>query len=144
MYLFHVTIHARSSDLRPGDAIDLDRRTYRPLAVAPGNLAGPLPVSLDEALEALAKLPQMFCEPDGWLACTSPPRSPRWEITGQLTEHDGRLHTLELKGACPAERFDQILGTIGRPGTALVFQLLREGVYLDEAEFRRWASRDVH
>ncbi len=144
VYSFHVTIHARSSDLHPVDAIDLDGRTYCPLAVGPDDLAGPLPVSLDEALEALAKLPQMFCEPDGWLTWTSPPESPRWEITGQLTEHDARLHTVELKGTCPAERFDQILETIDRPGATLVFQLMREGVYFDEAEFRRWASRDLH
>jgi hypothetical protein len=30
---------------------------------------------------------------------------------------------------------------LGWPQTPLVFQLVREAVFLDEAEFRRWAAR---
>lgn len=140
VYTFHITIHAAAAGLEPGTTIDLAGHEYRPLSISPSDLTAPLPATFDDCIDSLARLPQMFCEPDGSLVWTSPPQADRWLVDGQLSENEGRLHTVELKGTCPAEAFDQLLAALGPPGTSLVFQLMREGIYLDEAEFRRWAS----
>ncbi len=140
MYTFHITIHAAPSPVESHNTIDLRGREYRPLRIVPGELSAPLSVTFDDCLDALARLPQMFCEPDGSVVWTSPPREDRWTVNGQLTDGAGHLHTVELKGTCPADQFDQLLAALGPPEAALVFQLMREGIFLDEAEFRRWAS----
>ena len=140
VYTFHVTIHAGAAHVEPGGTVELAGCACRPLRIAPGDLTEPLPVRFDDCVEALAKLPQMFCEPDGSLVWTSPPQVSRWQIDGQLTDGAGRLQTVELKGTCPANQFDQLLAALGPPRTALVFQLMREGIFLDEADFRRWAT----
>ena len=44
-----------------------------------------------------------------------------------------------MKGTCPPQRFDELLAALGWPQTQLVFQLTRQAVFLDEAEFRRFA-----
>jgi hypothetical protein len=49
--------------------------------------------------------------------------------------------TAELKGACPAAALDRFLAAIGWPETPVILQLVQESIYLDEASFRRWATR---
>ena len=61
-------------------------------------------------------------------------------VTGWGTV-DGRLVYVEAKGSCPADAFDQLLRAVGWPAVPLVFQLIREGLYLDEATFRRYAGQ---
>ena len=38
------------------------------------------------------------------------------------------------------ETFDAILTACGWPEAGLMFQLVQQGLYLDETEFRRWAN----
>jgi hypothetical protein len=47
----------------------------------------------------------------------------------------------DLKGSCPASDFDQLLVAFGWPQQAMMMQLVRPAVFLDEATFRRHACR---
>ena len=63
-----------------------------------------------------------------------------WQVDGQLYDRQGRLVYAELKGRCPPAALDELLRACGWPGVPLMFQLIHEAVYLDEAEFRCYAA----
>jgi hypothetical protein len=50
------------------------------------------------------------------------------------------LHRVDLHGQCPRETFDAILACLGWPTTPLLFELVKEGVAMEETEFREWAG----
>jgi hypothetical protein len=106
--------------------------------------AEPFTCTWEEVATALGTLPRMIFEPDGsWIWSGGVGRD-RWQVDGHLFDFAGRLHRVELHGECPPEAFDQLLRCIGWPDTTLLFEQVREGVRLDEAEFRRrTASRVV-
>jgi hypothetical protein len=106
--------------------------------------AEPFTCTWEEVATALETLPRMIFEPDGsWIWSGGVGRD-RWQVDGHLFDFAGRLHRVELHGECPPEAFDQLLRCIGWPDTTLLFEQVREGVRLDEAEFRRrTASRVV-
>ena len=99
-----------------------------------------LPVTFEEAYAALAKLPRVDIEPDGFFVISGNANGSRWQLDGHLFDFSDRLHRVELHGDCPAESLDAILQCIGWPATPLVFELVREGVALDEANFRSFAA----
>jgi len=106
----------------------------------PPENARPLPVTFDRATAALQQLERLFIEPDGSFVWTSPQGPPKWQIDGNLFDRDGRLLFVDLKGSCPSDELDNLLNCFGAPVSDLMFQLLREAVFLDEAEFRRFAE----
>jgi hypothetical protein len=142
MYAFHVTVHARPENVADGDALAAAGDSYRTLRVDPRSLSAPMGTSFEEAVRTLAALPRMFVEPDGSFVWVSPRGAePAWQVDGNLADRQGRLLLVDLKGRCPAEPFDRLLAAFGWPATPLVFQLVREAVFLDEAEFRRLAEK---
>jgi hypothetical protein len=141
MYTFYVSVHARPPGAIAGKTIDLSGRALGTLAVAPESLAAtPMGISFEEARDRLAKLERMYCEPDGSLVWVSSQGEPAWQVDGNLYDRNERLLFVDLKGTCPAAAFDRLLAALGWPETRLMFQLTREAVFLDEAEFRRWAE----
>ena len=140
MLSFHISIHARPPDIVKGNDVKLDRGVSHSLAVPQAALATPFQISFEEAGAALAKLDRMFFEPDGSFVWTSPHGETTWQADGNLFDRNGRLLFVDLKGSCPSEQFDQLLSALGWPATPIVFQLVREAVFLDEAEFRRYAA----
>jgi hypothetical protein len=86
----------------------------------------------------------MIFEPDGSFVWAGESDGARWQVDGHLFEiyFDGRpeLHRLELHGQSPREVFDELLLCVGWPEARLVFELVMEGVALDEANFRKWAA----
>lgn len=96
-------------------------------------------VTFEEAYAALAELPRIDIEPDGFFVISGDADGERWQLDGHLFDFGDRLHRVELHGDCPLESLDAILQCIGWPATPLVFELVREGVPLDEANFRRFA-----
>ena len=95
--------------------------------------------SFEVARECLAGLERMFSEPDGSFVWVSPQGDPVWQVDGNLYDRNERLLFVDAKGSCPPEEFDRLLTALGWPATKLMFQLTREAVFLDEAEFRRHA-----
>jgi hypothetical protein len=121
---FHVNVYARPSDFASNFSL---RDAF-------------LPVSFEQALDALTRLPRMDVEPDGFFVLAGETDSVRWQIDGHLFDFGDRMHRVELRGECPAEMFDDLLRCFGWPETPLIFELVREGVALEEAAFREWAA----
>jgi hypothetical protein len=140
MLSFHISIHARPPEVAKRSDVKLDRGVFHSLAVQQAALATPFQISFEEAGAALAKLDRMFFEPDGSFVWTSPHGQTAWQVDGNLFDRSGRLLFVDLKGSCPSEQFDQLLSALGWPTTPLMFQLVREAVFLDEAEFRCFAA----
>ncbi len=140
MYTFQATIHARPDDISKVESVALDNGTFQTLHLPPESLQQPMAVSFEEASELLAQLPRMFLEPDGSFVWTSPADEPKWQVDGNLFDRDARLIFVDMNGSCPPAQFDQLLRALGWPQMPLIFQLTRQAVFLDEAEFRRYAE----
>jgi hypothetical protein len=98
-------------------------------------------VSFDTAFSRLELLPRFFIEPDGsfvWRGNADDGQD--WQLDGNLIDRGDVLDYVEVKGACPSERLDEILTALGWPDVPLAFQLPRLGVLLTEEEFRRQAA----
>jgi hypothetical protein len=141
MYEFQITIHVRPTDAVPGQHIELAGSVVQTLHLSGEFQGNPFNLSFEEASQALQKLPRMFLEPDGSFVWVSSHGSPAWQLDGVIYDRSDRLLYVDLKGTCPAAEFDHLLTAIGWPATPLMFQLMREAVFLDEAEFRRFAAR---
>ena len=139
MYSFHCAIHALRPGVVPGPEIELGGERIASLVVPTSSRATPLAVTFEEAVEGLARLERMFVEPDGSFVWVSA-GGPTWQVDGQLHDQGDRLASVELKGRCPQQEFDQILETLGWPAAPIVFQTLPEGTFLRETEFRRIAE----
>ena len=103
--------------------------------------AAPLAVTYEVAAAELGKLPRLFLEPDGsfvWTGNTAD--SMHWQVDGNLIDRGDVLAYVELRGSCPSEQFDVLLRALGWPETPLTFQLLKQGVLLDESAFRQLAA----
>jgi hypothetical protein len=103
--------------------------------------AVPLPVSFEAVLAGLELLPRLFIEPDGsfvWRGTTEAGLA--WQVDGNLVDRGQVLDSVELHGACPGERLDEILRLLGWPAAELTFALPRRGVVLTEEAFRRQAA----
>jgi hypothetical protein len=124
-YRFHVNVFARPDSFADGDATARD--AY-------------LPISFEQAMEELSRLPRIDAEPDGFFVVSGDAAGKRWQVSGHLFDFGGRLHRVELHGDCPRESFDAILACLGWPAAPLLFELVMEGVALDEAAFRQWAQ----
>ncbi len=139
MLSFHVCLHARPVDARAGSKKLLAGLELETLEVVPAELP-PLGVSFEEAAAALGAFPRMYCEPDGSFVWVSSAGEVNWQVDGNLYDRAGRLLFIDLKGNCPAIEFDRLLTACGWPATKVVFQLVREALYLGEPEFRRYAG----
>jgi hypothetical protein len=96
-------------------------------------------VDFETVAERLVALPRMFFEPDGSFVWVSDQGAAGWQVDGVLYDRAGRVQYAELKGSCPAERFDQLLAAFGWPATAVLMQWTRQALVVEEAEFRRVA-----
>lgn len=141
MYNFQATLHARPRATMPGGSIPQSGHDYPTLVMSQQALATAFALSFEEATRALAQLPRMFIEPDGSFVWVSAGGEPAWQVDGVLYDRDGRLLLVDLKGSCPAAALDQILSSVGWPATPVMFQLMRQGVFVDEETFRAIAER---
>lgn len=137
MYRFDFQIHARPSHAAAGEPFHRDGQSWPTLVVRGSRDAQPAWVTFDEAMDALSNLPRMYIEPDGSLLWTAASNSAeRWQVDGNLYDGGRALAYVDLKGTCPVEVFDALLGCLGWPQVPLVFQLRREGVFVDESVAR--------
>ncbi|MFM7137881.1 MAG: hypothetical protein ACKO1M_12570 [Planctomycetota bacterium] len=140
LYAFEAVLHRRPDDAAmSGRHLD-EWGSWPVLAVSRDALSQPLAIGFDEALERLAGLPRMFVEPDGAFVWTSPAAERPWQVDGNLFERSGRVVLVDLKGSCPPDEFDRLLGAFGWPAEPVILGLVRPAVFLDEATFRRHAA----
>lgn len=137
---FQITIHARPAEAKAGEFVELGGEEFRTLAVPPAALGTPFTVSFEAASEALLCLERMFLEPDGSFVWVSAAEDRPWQLDGVLYDRDGRLLYVDLKGATTANDLGRLLAALGWPETPVMFQLAREAVFLDQAEFHRYAQ----
>jgi hypothetical protein len=138
---FHATLHARSPEVSAGIPLELKGRRVTTLVVPVTALAHPFSLTFEQAVEALERLERMFVEPDGsfvWVS-SSGADDARWQIDGNLFDRNGRLLMVDLKGSCSEAEFDRLLSAFGWPATPVMFELIREAVFVDEDEFRGYA-----
>jgi hypothetical protein len=134
----HVTLHARPDEAVPGPKLSLGGLDIETLCAPQSSLAtSPLSVNFEHASEALSQLPRMFVEPDGSFVWVSPAGEPVWQMEGCLYDRSGSLLFVELRGSCPVNQFQRLLAAFGRSKTPPVFQLVREGVLVEEKELLR-------
>jgi len=138
MHRFHVAIHAAPQVAPSRESRQQGDRRIDVLNLQPGDLTEAIPVSFETALAAMERLPRMFIEPDGSFVWVAQQGEPTWQVDGLLFDRAGQLVYVELKGTCPTERLDLLLAALGWPTVTLVFQLVREAMFLDEASFRAW------
>jgi hypothetical protein len=102
--------------------------------------ADPYACTWEDAAEKLEQLPRMVFEPDGSWIWSGEADADRWQVDGHLFDFDGNLHRVELHGTCPRNEFDRLLNCFGWPEVELTFEMVREGVRVDEATFRHGAD----
>jgi hypothetical protein len=141
VYAFEAALHARPAEAVPACSHVDAWGTWPVLAVPREALAVPLAIGFDAAFERLAKLERMYAEPDGSFVWTSPREGLSWQVDGNAFERSGRVLLVDLKGTCPADRFDALLAVFGWPEQPLMIQLVRPAVFVDEETFRRHAAR---
>ena len=140
MLTFHISIHARPAEATVGPQVAIHGCSVPTLLVSHDALATPFAVTFEQAGESLGKLERLFFEPDGSFVWTSGSGEPRWQVDGNLFDRAGRLLFVDLKGSCPPEQFDRLLAAFGCPAMPVMFQMVREAVFLDETAFRRYAA----
>lgn len=141
LYRFQITLHARPGVTLATEALQIDGRECQRLIVPPEQITTPFAVSFEEAYAAMEQLPRMFIEPDGsFVWVSSQGETVPWQLDGALYDRAGRLLYVDLKGECPPEAWDKLLACFGAPPQAVMAQLVRQAVFLDEPEFRRFAG----
>jgi hypothetical protein len=138
LYRFHANVFARPASVLESEPVTLRGLTLPTIRVRTFDAF--FHVTFEQAIEALAKLPRLDAEPDGFFVISGDQDGRRWQVDGHLFDFNDRLHRIELHGDCPPEALDALLKCFGWPGTPLLFELVMEGVALDEAAFRRWAG----
>jgi len=139
MLAFHATLHPRPEAAHPG-VLHMDAWGTWPTLAGLPDAEATFPVGFDAVLATLERLPRMFVEPDGAIVWRGPAAAGEWQLDGTLSERNGQLAACELKGSCPPEALDQLLAAVGWPARGVIFELVRAGVFLDEATFRRHAA----
>jgi hypothetical protein len=137
-YRFHANIFARPPQAAAGAPITL--RNIELPTLRPQTFDDFFPLTFEQAYDALAKLPRIDIEPDGFFVISGDHDGKRWQLDGHLYDFGDRLHRVELHGNCPPESLDAILACLGWPAAPLAFELVREGVDLDEVAFREFAA----
>lgn len=141
MLTFFVTVHALPPETAAGPEIVVGSQSLRTLGVDRQRLQDTtFTCSFEEASTRLAALERMYCEPDGSFVWVSSQDEPAWQVDGNLYDRNERLLFVDLKGTCPSQQFDRLLSALGWPDTPLMFQLTRDAIFLDEAQFRRYAA----
>ncbi len=138
MYQFDIHIQAAPSATEPGEPLSLQGRSWPTVRLPEGARAHGA-ATFDDALAALESLPRVYTEPDGsflWVGAGK-----EWQVEGNLYDRGDELAYVALKGDCPPDVFDALLRCFGWPQAVMVFQLNREGVYVDEPTFRVLAER---
>ena len=141
---FRTNLYARPESLVAGDTIKLRDTELETLRGSGPQVifAAFLPVTFEDALEKLQQLSRMDAEPDGFFVYSGEAQGARWQVDGHLYDFSERMHRVELSGNCPKSEFDQLLAIFAANETEVVFELIREGVVLDMANFLKWAAAE--
>ena len=140
---FQITLHARPINPPQSATAEVQGRPIRSLIVPAESNGTAFPTTFEATLAALEALPRMFIEPDGsFVWVSSHDENKPWQLDGALYDRNGHMLYVDLKGSCPPEAFDRILQSLGWPEAAVMVQLVREAVFVDEETFRGYAAKE--
>lgn len=135
---FHAIVHASAPSAPETHFVSLaNYGEVAALQVDSSKLTDPWPIEFMAAFERLESLPRMFIELDGAWVWVGETNGHPWQMDGLLNDSPRGLMTVEIKGTISADGWSEFRDRLVPRETLLVFQLMREGVYLDEAEFAR-------
>jgi hypothetical protein len=140
MLHFHIALYAHPGREPTGDTIELRGVRVRALAIRTADCPG-WALSFEEAVAAFQRLPRMFIEMDGSFVWR-PNDAAGEQIDGVLFDRQGRVQYAEVRGTCSQGSWEQLLGACGWPSQLLVAELIREGVVVNEPDFRPWAAAE--
>jgi hypothetical protein len=126
MEALHLTIHPLDPLAVRGAAAEIGCLPLTTLQVSPEWAGAMLPLTFEEAVERLSRLPKAYIEPDGsfvW-AGAGPPAF-RWE--GMLHDRGQRLSHVELLGQGGRESLLRLIVTVAGDPQQLMIQSVREG-----------------
>lgn len=135
---FDVVLHPRGDATVAGPPFEDDRGVWPTLrrGAARGITTA---VGFDAALAALDAFPRASTEPDGAFLWVGEGEGGRWQVDGNAWEREGRILSVDVRGRCPVGELRRFLGLWRAEGEALLVELVRGGVYVDEATFLRHA-----
>jgi hypothetical protein len=142
-YRFHANVYVLPDGVAAREQVHLrgvDLPVLRTADGRPPTFDASFGVTFEDAIRFLARFPRLDAEPDGFFVIAGGLGPTRWQLDGHLYDFAGKLHRLELHGDCPREDLDALLECLDWPLTPLAFELVREGVAVDEAAFRAWAG----
>lgn len=122
----HLTIHPLDVKAERGIVTQIGPLTLPALQVSAGWAAAMLPLTFEEAVERLVRLPMAYIEPDGsFVWASAGPPAFRWE--GMLHDRGERLSHVELIGhGCNTSLVHLIIAVAGDP-QQLMIQTVRDG-----------------
>ena len=138
---FHVFVQADCEAVRPAGALAIEGESFEAWSLADGPPLAPLQVDFDTAYEGLQRLPRLYAEPDGSFVWAGRQDSATWQLFGQLADQGTRLQSVELRGTIPRDQFEELLNVLRWPNSPLMFQLARQGVFLNWEGFARLVWR---
>jgi len=133
-------IHPRPAAVEPAGRHRDSWGEWQVLAVAPQLAGRTFRVGFEAAVSRLAALDRMFIELDGALVWRGESGGRMWQIDGNAWERGGLLARIDVRGRCPAAQLDRLLTACGWPADAVMFELVRAGLFLDETTFRGHAA----
>lgn len=137
-YSFEIVIYARPATIEPGPTYALRGLNLPTLAITAAGCPS-FDRTFEEVAADLERFERMYFEPDGSFVWVSADEGRPWQLDGMLYDRDGRVRHVELKGTCPREELDRIATALGRSASAVVFQLVREALFLDDVAFAHYA-----
>jgi hypothetical protein len=100
-------------------------------------LGDAFPTTFEETAAALSRLDRLFFEPDGSFVWTDGRGS---QLDGTVFDRDEHVVWVDARGVCPSDVLNHVLSSVGWPGTPIRFEMVRQGRFLDDLEFRRTAA----
>ena len=136
MISMDVSVHALGATPKERQFAELAGVAYQAIPAIALDRQATFAVSFEVVAGRLEKLPRFFLEPDGSFVWVGD----GWQLDGQIADRNGRAASVDVRGACPAEQFEQLLTAFGWPQTEVAFEVRRAGVLLAESEFRRFVG----
>ena len=140
MLPMHVIVQAAPQKALEYQTVSLRETSWQVIDLSPADLTVPLPHTFEDVLSRLESLDRMFIEPDGSFVWVGGSIESNWQVDGQLHDSSSGLINVEIKGTICVDAWEQLLSCLGWPDVQLLIQLPREGVFMAESEFRRYAS----
>lgn len=124
----HLMIHPLDASATRGAAAEIGSLPLTTLHVGLQWAAAMLPLTFEEAVEGLGRLPMAYIEPDGsfvW-AGAGPPAF-RWE--GMLHDRGERLSHVELMGHGCSDDLMRLIAAVAGDSQQIMIQAVREGKF---------------